>query len=228
VAIADGYAVGQGASLSVAARGVLLNDTDADSGTASLRAVLDAGPTHATAFTLNADGSFTYTPSAAFSGTDTFSYKANNGSWSRNPSLAMSPDSNVATVSIEVKAAGYGFANVKNLPPADGVTFRPSSRGTYVDFEWKFTSNGIAVNSSDSLPSVTIQLGASGAPVTYTPSTCAAPCAGFAYEAEYKIWDVDWVPKNATPGTYYVIVRSGKSGQRFPETGPGFPVVFKP
>jgi len=48
----------------------------------------------------------------------------------------------------------------------------------------------------------------------------------FEYEDRDK-WDFDWRPKNAAVGTYYVIVRSGKTGQRFPETGPGFPVVFK-
>ena len=39
-------------------------------------AVLEIGPSHASAFTLNADGSFTYTPHAGFAGTDTFTYHA--------------------------------------------------------------------------------------------------------------------------------------------------------
>ena len=46
-----------------------------------------SGPAHGT-LTLNADGSFTYTPAANYNGTDSFTYKANDGS----------ADSNAATV----------------------------------------------------------------------------------------------------------------------------------
>ena len=58
---------------------------------ASLHAVLVAGPSHG-AVTLNADGSFTYTPAVNFNGTDTFTYKANDGQ----------TDSNVTTVTITI------------------------------------------------------------------------------------------------------------------------------
>ena len=53
---------------------VLTNDTDHDGDT--LTAAIVTGPTHAASFSLNADGSFTYTPVANFNGTDSFSYKA--------------------------------------------------------------------------------------------------------------------------------------------------------
>ena len=49
--------------------------------------MLVTGPAHGT-LTLNADGSFTYTPAANYNGTDSFTYKANDGTL----------DSNVATV----------------------------------------------------------------------------------------------------------------------------------
>ena len=52
-----------------------------------------AGPANGT-LTLNADGSFTYTPNANFNGTDSFTYQANDGT----------ADSNVATVTITVNA----------------------------------------------------------------------------------------------------------------------------
>ena len=61
----------------------------------ALTAVLVSGPSNAQSFTLNADGSFTYTPTAGFTGTDTFTYKANDGS----------ADSNVATATIIVTAS---------------------------------------------------------------------------------------------------------------------------
>jgi Bacterial Ig domain len=68
---------------------VLANDTDADGDT--LTAVLVAGPSHGT-LTLSAGGIAAYTPTAGFSGTDTFTYRAFDGT----------DYSNVATVTIEV------------------------------------------------------------------------------------------------------------------------------
>ena len=76
----------------MAAPGVLSNDSDPNS--RPLTAVKVTNPSNG-AVTLNSNGSFTYTPNAAFSGTDTFTYKANNGT----------TDSNVATVSISVNAS---------------------------------------------------------------------------------------------------------------------------
>ena len=55
--------------------------------------MLVSGPAHGS-LTLNADGSFTYTPAANYNGPDSFTYKANDGQ----------ADSNVATVSINVGA----------------------------------------------------------------------------------------------------------------------------
>src|SRR5262249_55035119 len=53
--------------------------------------ILVSSPSHGT-LTLNASGSFTYTPAANYHGPDSFTYKANDGT----------ADSNVATVSITV------------------------------------------------------------------------------------------------------------------------------
>src|SRR5207249_3518309 len=77
--------------LTVAAPGVLGNDTDVEGDAKT--AMLVSGPTHGT-LTLNADGSFSYTPAANYNGADSFTYKANDGA----------ADSNVATVSITVSA----------------------------------------------------------------------------------------------------------------------------
>ena len=94
VAAGDGYAIAEDATLNVAAAGVLANDTDADG--PALSAVLATGPANASAFTLNADGSFSYTPSADWSGVDTFTYRASDG-------IAQSA---LATVTITVAAVG--------------------------------------------------------------------------------------------------------------------------
>jgi hypothetical protein len=76
-------------SLAVAAPGVLAGDADPDGD--PLTAVLVAGPASGS-LTLNADGSFTYTPNTGFVGTDTFQYRASDGSL----------DSGAATVRIDV------------------------------------------------------------------------------------------------------------------------------
>jgi VCBS repeat-containing protein len=70
---------------------VLGNDTDADANPLTATKVTD--PAHGTV-TLAANGSFTYTPAAGYSGPDSFAYQANDGA----------ANSNVATVNITVTA----------------------------------------------------------------------------------------------------------------------------
>src|SRR6185295_8874462 len=89
VATNDSYTTDEDVALTVAAPGVLGNDTDVDSST--LTALIVAAPAHGN-LTLNANGSFTYMPAANYNGLDTFTYKANDGTL----------DSNVATVTITV------------------------------------------------------------------------------------------------------------------------------
>ena len=70
----DAYTVNEDTSLVVpVATGVLVNDGDDNSGT--LTAAIVAQPAHGTV-TLHADGSFTYMPTANYSGADSFTYKA--------------------------------------------------------------------------------------------------------------------------------------------------------
>jgi VCBS repeat-containing protein len=70
---------------------VLFNDTDADGN--ALSASLFSGTTHG-GLTFNSDGTFSYTPDADFNGTDTFTYRAYDGS----------AYSNVATVTLTITA----------------------------------------------------------------------------------------------------------------------------
>ncbi|WP_109509787.1 LamG-like jellyroll fold domain-containing protein [Nocardioides speluncae] len=89
---ADSYSTDEGQELTVPAPGVLDNDTDADGD--GLTATGATQPAHGQV-ELGADGSFSYTPDAGFSGTDTFTYKASDGT-------AESPP---VTVTITVEAA---------------------------------------------------------------------------------------------------------------------------
>src|SRR6185436_3654821 len=74
VAAADSYSTNEDTPVTIAAPGVLGNDTDLDGN--PLTAIVVTQPTSGT-LSLNADGSFTYTPNANFNGTDSFTYRAN-------------------------------------------------------------------------------------------------------------------------------------------------------
>ena len=77
VSLDDSYAGTQDTLLSVVAPGVLDNDSDVENDT--LEAILDVDAQHGV-LSLNADGSFSYTPDGGFCGSDSFSYHANDGS----------------------------------------------------------------------------------------------------------------------------------------------------
>lgn len=112
VANDDNYAMSQGASLIIGApTGSLSNDTDIEDN--SLTAVLVDDVQHGS-LTLNDDGSFDYTPNFFFWGTDSFTYKANDGD-----------DSNTATVTLDV-AVGTPWRNPVNpLDVNDDNAFEP-------------------------------------------------------------------------------------------------------
>jgi serine protease AprX len=98
-AAADSYTVEAGKTLSMAVPGVLVNDTDPDGD--AITAVLAGGPAHGT-LTLNANGSFVYTPSAGYSGTDSFTYRDSDGKTTGN----------TATVTVTITAAAANKAPV--------------------------------------------------------------------------------------------------------------------
>jgi large repetitive protein len=127
IATDDGYEVNEGQTLSIAAPGVLGNDTDAEGN--PLTATLVSGPAHAASgagFTLNPDGSFDYTPEAGYNGPDSFTYKASDGT----------ADSNIATVEITVG------------PVNDAPTFDLGADQTVVNTAGAQTVEGFATNIS--------------------------------------------------------------------------------
>ena len=125
----DPYSVNEDDSLIVAAIGVLGNDTDASlipvplmvpPASASLVSSTSSG-----SVALNTDGSFTYTPNADFNGTDSFSYRANDGTLDSNPAnvtITVNPmndapvaDANgpyTATVNVAVTLDGSGSSDI--------------------------------------------------------------------------------------------------------------------
>jgi hypothetical protein len=106
VAADDAYDAVQNTPLTVAAPGVLGNDTDADGNPLSVSAVNGAPANVAVeitlasgaTLTLNADGSFTYTPTFNFVGTDSFTYVANDGTVGSNTATVTIALEDVVTV----------------------------------------------------------------------------------------------------------------------------------
>jgi len=109
VAMPDTYSTFRATTLTVPAPGVLGNDTDVES--SPLTAALVASPSQG-AFTLNSNGSFTYTPPVAFSGPIMFAYRASDGDL----------DSNIATVTI----------NVSSDPPPSSASGRVTGSGKLI------------------------------------------------------------------------------------------------
>ena len=102
VARNDQYATREDYPLYVtAAAGVIGNDSDIDGN--ALLAVLVTGPAYGS-LTLRADGSFTYTPTADYNGTDSFTYVANDGT----------ANSNITTVSLTID--GINDAPINTVP----------------------------------------------------------------------------------------------------------------
>jgi len=152
VAVNDDYTTEEDTTLTVAAPGVLDNDTDVEGDTLSSTVV--NGPSNGS-LTLNSDGSFDYTPNAGFVGPDSFTYKANDGS----------ADSNEATVTIDVTAAPVGYsAEIQQPIDDDGSSVFKAKRGTV---PVKFTLNDANGPTCD-LPPATIrvtQIGTGGSGV---------------------------------------------------------------
>ncbi|QUD89133.1 Ig-like domain-containing protein [Phenylobacterium montanum] len=102
---ADAYAGHAGATLiQTAGQGVLANDVDNNGLALTASLAQNGGPQHGT-LSLNADGSFAYTPTAGFAGTDSFTYVASD---SLGSSAATTVTLNVTAQAPTTQAASYG------------------------------------------------------------------------------------------------------------------------
>ena len=162
VAVDDTFDARQDQPLTVLAPGVLSNDTDGNND--PLTVVLGNTVSHG-ALTLNADGSFTYTPTTGFLGTDSFTYQANDGS----------VDSNIAAVTVTVS---QGSPTAITLTP-NPLTLTPSTTGSVTVALTRPAGPAgqvVTLLSSNSAvasvpPSVTIPANASSTAVTVTAGT---------------------------------------------------------
>lgn len=133
----DNYAVAAGSTLTVPAPGILGNDTD-DGGVGNLTAELVQTQNMSGSFTLNANGSFTYTPIVNFFGVSTFTYRARD---------AQNTASNIATVTITVGLAAP--THNANWPAGQNpfvstsptLSFNPVNGAQYYDVQVSKSTN---------------------------------------------------------------------------------------
>lgn len=169
VAVNDAFTTPEDTTLTIAAPGVLANDSDMDGD--ALTAVITTLPTHGV-LTLNADGGFIYTPNLNFNGVDTFTYRANDGASNSNP----------ATVTITVTP-------VNDAPVANNDAYTMTA-----DTMLNILAPGVLANDTDvendvlnavfaSNPaSGTLTLNADGS-FTYQPNTNFSGSDSFNYRA---------------------------------------------
>jgi VCBS repeat-containing protein len=93
VAVDDAYTTPKNTTLNVQTPGVMINDTDQDQDQ-TLTAVVVTQPSHGTITAFQTHGAFSYQPTNNYVGTDTFTYRVNDGT----------ADSNIATVTITITA----------------------------------------------------------------------------------------------------------------------------
>jgi len=110
-AIADQYTTDEDTTLTVIAdAGVLSNDTDADTDPLTVTAY-DTTSANGGTVTMNADGSFTYTPATNFSGDDSFTYTISDGDGDTDTTtvaLTVNPVNDTPTgVTIRIEAEDY-------------------------------------------------------------------------------------------------------------------------
>lgn len=144
VAVDDTYVVSSGGVLTVPAPGVLGNDTDADVNP-ELSAAIDVPPAHGT-LTMNADGSFTYTPAAGFHGTDTFTYQVNDIPAGSDCMLICNADGSVTGSDGQIHTdVGTVTIHVNSAPTTVSDSYTVAEDGTLE----VLAATGVLANDSD-------------------------------------------------------------------------------
>ena len=128
----ESYSVQSGATLSVSAPGLLANDSDIDS--ASLTAAVVTGPAHGS-LTLASNGSFSFTPAAGYSGPDSFTYRASDGTATSAPTTVSvtiqpappPPPLTIFTANFNSSQSSFWYSD---------NTFRGATQSSYASGSW--------------------------------------------------------------------------------------------
>ena len=184
VAVDDGYAAVEDTVLSVPADGVLGNDTDGDGD--PLQAVLENDVANGV-LSLNADGSFDYTPAADFNGVDTFTYRANDGS----------VDSAPATVTLTVAAVNDAPVAAADAYQADPDTLLSVAAPGVLDNDTDVDLDTLQAQLVTDVTSGTLALAADGS-FDYTPDPGFTGNDSFTYLANDGVDDSNTVTVTLT------------------------------
>jgi hypothetical protein len=126
VANGESYSVQSGNTLTIAAPGVLGNDTDSENSPLTAEVVATTG--HGT-LNLSANGSFIYTPAVGYVGPDSFTYRTSDGlDWSNTATVALTI---TAPAPVTVFAANFN-ANADSFTYLDD-TFRGTAQASYAE-----------------------------------------------------------------------------------------------
>src|SRR5688572_14619146 len=172
VAVDDAYSAAEETQLDVSAgNGVLANDTDAEPG--SLTAVLVDGPDDGS-LTLNADGSFRYTPEDDFTGNDEFQYRARDGDGALSAA---------ATVEIDVDATNDApVAVADSFSTSEGQTLNVGAGNGVLDNDTDPDGNMLTAFLVSNASSGTLTLNSNGG-FNYAPAAGFTGTVTFTYEA---------------------------------------------
>ena len=129
----DTYSIPSGLTLHPAAPALLANDTAPEG--VSFTAVLADGPAHASEFTLNSDGSFTYKSANAYVGPDSFTYEITDGqatSYAATVSITVEDDPDIAITAFYSDGITLQVQYVASLRE---LTVGPFSIGIYKSYD---------------------------------------------------------------------------------------------
>ena len=160
VGIADEYAAIENTTLSITAPGFLANDIDPDGETITVTAITDAAD-HG-AFSAQADGSFSYTPNAGFTGSDAFVYQMQDNSGNLSGEITVEI---IVYLINEPPAAQTGDDRTVECTSTSGaaVTLDASASsdpdGDELTFTWRKKGNIIAGPTTDEQVTVVLSLG---------------------------------------------------------------------
>jgi len=143
IAAADSYTVVAGGTFT-ASQSILVNDTDPENN--PLTAVKDTDPAHGT-IVWNTNGSFTYTATAGFYGTDSFTYHANDGS---NAVLVINEAQSITLVGTDTGALSAENFVYNQDPSISNFGTMEIGDGAFLPLSGTITNNGSIVLSGES------------------------------------------------------------------------------
>jgi hypothetical protein len=179
----DAFTTATGTAFNAPAPGVLANDTG---GTAALNATLVAGATHGV-LNLSSNGGFTYTATNGFAGTDTFTYRANDGVTS----------SGTTTVTLTVTADHAPVAVADFYAGQINSTLTVASPGVLAN-DTDVDGNALTANLVSSTTSGILIFNTNGG-FSYTPNSGFVGSDSFTYRANDGL-------SNSAPATVSITV----------------------